>query len=74
MKTRDKKSLHEKTLPELKILLTEIKKALHEALMEKAQNKLKNTRLIFLKRKEIAQVKTILNEKSMLPSKGDAKK
>ena len=66
--------MHEKTLPELKILLTEIKKALHEALMEKAQNKLKNTRLIFLKRKEIAQVKTILNEKSMLVNKGDAKK
>ena len=74
MKTREKKELHKKTLPELKTLLTEIKKALQSARTERAQNKLKNTRLIFLKRKELAQVLTVLNEKSVLVEKEDVKK
>ena len=74
MKTRDKKELHKKTLPELKGILIEIKKALQAAKMERAQNKLKNTRLIFLKRKELALTLTLINEKSILAEKKDIKK
>lgn len=66
MKIKDIRELHQKTLPQLQALLLEIKKSLEAGKMERAQNKLKNTRLIFLKRKELAQVLTVLNEKSVL--------
>ena len=69
MKIREKQEMHRKTLPELKSLVLEIKKALHGALMERAQDKLKNTRLIFLKRKALALTLTIINEKSVLTKK-----
>lgn len=63
MKSKDIKELHTKTIEELKHILSEAKDELFSLKMQIAQNKLKNKRLIFLKRKDIARVVTILNEK-----------
>ena len=65
MKTKEKKDLHTKTLVELRTLLKNAKDAVFTAKLEKSQNKLKNTRSIFLKRKEIAQILTIIKEKEI---------
>ena len=58
MKTKDKKQIKEKSLEELKASLKDARKTLFSLKLEKAQNKLKNTRSIFLKRKEIALILT----------------
>lgn len=63
MKTRDKKDLHTRSIPELTKLLEEANAALFSIQLEKEQNLLKNTRSIFLKRKEIAAIKTVLRMK-----------
>lgn len=63
MKIKEKKELHNKTSGELKSLLLEVRKTLQMAKIEKARNKLKDTRLIFRKRKELACILTILKEK-----------
>ncbi len=63
MKTKLKKELHTKTIEELKIAITEAEKVLFDLNMEKIQNALKNVRSIFMKRKEIAVLKTILTLK-----------
>lgn len=63
MKSKDIKELHTKTIEELKHMLSEVKDELFSLKMQIAQNKLKNKRLIFLKRKDIAKVATILKEK-----------
>ena len=74
MKTREKKDLHKKTIAELNSLLLATKKELSSAGLEKIENKLKNTRSMFLKRKEIAQILTVLKEKSILEQMKGAKK
>ena len=63
MKTKEKLSLHAKTLQELKTLLKEAKDALFLLKLEKSQNKLKNLRSIFWRRKEIARIATIIRGK-----------
>lgn len=63
MKTKERKDLHTKNLVELRTLLKSLKEAVFTARLELSQNKLKNTRSIFLKRKEIAQILTIINIK-----------
>ncbi len=63
MKSKDIKELHSKAELELKKLLKEAKSALLSLKLDKEQNKLKNTRELFNKRKEIAVLKTILKEK-----------
>lgn len=63
MKTKDKKELFTKSKEELKSLLKEERQALITLRLEKAQNKLKNTRAIFFKRKDIARILTVLKEK-----------
>lgn len=63
MKTKDKKDLFTKDIKELKNMLSEAKDALFNLKMEKSQNKLKNTRSIFMKRKEIARILTVLKRK-----------
>ena len=63
MKTKDKLALHAKTLQELKTLQKEATDALFLLKLEKSQNKLKNLRSIFWKRKEIARVLTIIRGK-----------
>ena len=65
MKTKEKIALHAKTLEELKILLKEAKDALYLLKLEMSQNKLKDLRSIFWKRKEIAQIATIINGKDL---------
>ncbi|OGH09042.1 MAG: 50S ribosomal protein L29, partial [Candidatus Levybacteria bacterium RBG_16_35_6] len=54
------KQIKEKSTEELKTSLKDGRKALFTMKLEKAQNKLKNTRAIFLKRKEIAIILTEL--------------
>ncbi|MFH1186802.1 MAG: 50S ribosomal protein L29 [Candidatus Levyibacteriota bacterium] len=63
MKTKDKKDLFTKDIKELKNMLKEARDALFSLKMEKTQNKLKNTRSIFFKRKEIARILTIMKRK-----------
>jgi len=63
MKTNEIKELHLKTDSELKKLLLDAQIVLVSLRLEKEQNKLKNTRELFNKRKEVAVIKTILNEK-----------
>lgn len=65
MKTKDKKELHSKSLEELKNLIVQAKDALAGLRLDKTQNKLKNTRLLFIKRREIAQMLTIARGKEL---------
>ena len=65
MKLKDKKQHKTKTSAELQTLIAEGRTALFSLRMEKMQQKLKNTRSIFLKRKEIAFFLTLLKEKEM---------
>ncbi len=66
MKTKDKKEIFSKNLKELKTALKEAKEALFNLNLEKAQDKLKNKRSIFNKKKEIARILTALREKELL--------
>jgi ribosomal protein L29 len=64
MKLNDRKELHSKTVEELEKLLKEAYNTLSQARLDNEQNKLKNTRSMTITRKEIAVMKTILNEKA----------
>ena len=64
MKVNDKKELHLKTTGELEKLLKEAYNTLSQLRLDNVQNKLKNTRSMTNTRKEIAIMKTIVNEKS----------
>jgi ribosomal protein L29 len=63
MKTTDKKELQTKTIRDLQKLIDEAKKALAQLKLDHAQNKLKDTRSIFSKRKEIAVMQSVLQIK-----------
>jgi ribosomal protein L29 len=63
MKSKDKKEIFTKSEKELRKALSEAKAALLDLTLDLKQNKLKNTGLIFWKRKEIALIKTALKEK-----------
>ena len=65
MKTKDKKELHLKSLKELNNLVLGAKDSLMDLKLDKSQNKLKNTSLLTVKRKEIAQMLTILRGKEL---------
>ncbi len=65
MKLKDKKLIFEKSEKELIKDLKEAKVALFNLKLEKSQNKLKNTKSLFWKRKEIAWILTILKEKEL---------
>jgi ribosomal protein L29 len=65
MKTKEKKEMFAKNEKELRKMLKEGKAALLDLMLDLGQNKLKNTRLIFWKRKEIALIKTALKEKEL---------
>jgi ribosomal protein L29 len=65
MKTKEKKEMFGKNEKELRKVLKEAKGALLDLMLDLKQNKLKNTRLIFWKRKEIALIKTALKEKEL---------
>ena len=65
MKTKDKKELHTKSLEELKKIVKEAKDLVSGFMLDKSQNKLKNPRQIFWKRKEIATALTIIRAKEL---------
>lgn len=65
MKSKDKKELHAKSIKDLSNLVAEAKDALVALRLDKTQNKLKNTSLLFFKRKEIAQMLTIIRLKEL---------
>lgn len=74
MKLRDKKQLFERQEKELIKDLKQAKEALFNLKLEKSQNKLKNTKSIFWKRKEIAWILTILKEKELVAKKENISK
>jgi ribosomal protein L29 len=63
MKKKDKQRLREMNMNELETLLKKRRDELFELKLDKAQNKLKNTRLLFLTRQEIACMLTIIVER-----------
>lgn len=63
MRTNDKKALHTKELKELRTMASELRSELANARLEHSMYKLKNTRSLSTKRKELAQVLTIMKEK-----------
>lgn len=63
MKKKDKQRLREMNINELETLLKKRRDELFELKLDKAQNKLKNTRLLFLTRQEIACMLTIIVER-----------
>ena len=65
MKTKDKKELHLKNLQELNKLVVDAKDTLSGLKLDKTQNKLKNTSQLSIKRKEIAQMLTIIRGKEL---------
>ena len=65
MKSKEKKELHTKSIKELRNMVTEAKNELAGLKMDKTQNKIKNTSLFPVKRKEIAQMLTILRLKEL---------
>ncbi len=65
MKTREKKDLHTKEIPELTKLLKETKNALFTLQMDHAQQKLQNKKELFMKRRDIAQIASILHTKEV---------
>ena len=66
MKTKDKKELFSKTIAELKNILKEAQNELFNLKIELSQNKLKNKKEVFLKRKKIAVILTALREKELV--------
>ncbi len=69
MKTKNKKELFAKTVNELKKALVEKRNELFLARQDLSQNKLKNPRSIFWKRKEIALILTAIREKDLFEKK-----
>lgn len=65
MKAKDKKELHKKSIQELRKMVSEAKDALAKLKLEKVQNKLKNTSQLSVKRREIAQILTIMRIKEL---------
>lgn len=63
MKINDRKELHGKTVEELEKIVKESYNTLSQIRLDNVQNKLKNTRSMTHTRKEIAVIKTIINEK-----------
>ncbi len=63
MKLKIKKEIHNKTIEELKMMLKNAKDDLFKLSMDHAQKKLKNTKNLFWKKKEIAVILSILKEK-----------
>lgn len=74
MKNKDRKEIFTKTENELKKALSDAKKALLDFNLDLKQNKLKNTRQIFWKKKEIAWIMTSIKEKELVKKLEDQKK
>jgi ribosomal protein L29 len=74
MKSKNRKELHAKSVKELTNLVTEAKDALANLKMDRTLNKLKNTSVLSIKRKEIAQMLTIIKMKELAEITKGAKK
>lgn len=66
MKIKDKKDLRAKTKKDLWDLLKEKKEKISELRIQQSQNKLKNTSEIFVLRKDIASILTLLREAELV--------
>lgn len=66
MKSKAKKELFTKSEKELRKALLDARNSLSDLMLELKQNKLKNTRQIFWKKKEIALILTALREKELI--------
>lgn len=66
MKKNDITALHQLSIPELIKKLEEITKSFDQSRSEHAAGKLKNTRSLYLFKKDIARVKSIIREKTLL--------
>lgn len=66
MKRKEKENIKLRSEKELRNLLKESEDLLFKLKLEKSQNKLKNLRSIFIERKKIALILTIINEKEVL--------
>ena len=62
---KDLKEIYTKSEKELKSFLADKKKELLNLKLDNKQNKLKNTRIIFNTRKEIARIMTLIREKEL---------
>ena len=71
MKLKDKKEIFTKSEKELMKTLSEAKEELFKLNMDLSQKKLKNTRQIFWKKKQIAMILTALNEKKLVVKGGE---
>lgn len=65
MKIKETKELKNKSKEELKTLLEQIKEELFNLVLSHNLRKLKNTRLIFNKRKDMARILTTLHGKEL---------
>ena len=74
MKTKNKKELFAKTIDELRKILSEKRQELFLLRQDLSQNKLKNQRSIFWKRKEIAQILTKIREMDLFMKKEELTK
>lgn len=63
MKQKDKKALHDKTVAELNLMLKDLKADI--AKLSLGVEKVKNVHLGSVKKKDIARILTILNEKKV---------
>lgn len=63
MKRKDIRELHTKDMVELRVLLAGIKEEQFKNKMDQAQHKLKNTRSLFMKRKDVARILSVIQEK-----------
>lgn len=66
MKKKDLQSLRNKDVKELGEMVREARSALSTINLDMVQNKIKNTKTFFEKRKEIAQILTIMREKELV--------
>ena len=66
MKSKDKKAIHSKTVPELLVLLRQKREELVKSRLELRMNKVKNVHKVLSLRKEIAIMETIKREKEFL--------
>lgn len=73
MKSKDKKDLFSKTINELKNLLRETENELFNLKLELSQNKLKNKKEVFYKRKKVAVILTAIREKELVSEIASAK-
>lgn len=65
MKRKDIRELHTKDMVELRVLLADIKEEQFKNKMDQASHKLKNTRSLFGKRKDVARILSVIQEKGV---------